>query len=174
MNIKNTPHKKPTAHMIYGFVGAGKTTFAKILEKETGALRFSNDEWMIALYGDNPPAEKFADYHERVTKLLQEIAFKCLKADLDVIFDDGFWSRARRDEIRERIRKAGADFKLYHVKCTEEVMKQRTLKRTGFSEKGAFYIDKAAIETFKKRFEPLGADEEHIVIDNCGDRLERQ
>jgi len=174
MNIKNTPHKKPVAHMIYGFVGAGKTTFARILEKETGALRFSNDEWMISLYGDNPPAEKFAEYHERVTKLLQNIAFKCLKAGVDVILDDGFWSRARRDEMRERIKKVGADFKLYHVKCSEEVMKQRTLKRTGVSEKGAFYIDKNAIEIFKKRFEPLGADEEHIAIDNCGSQPQRR
>ena len=31
-------NKKPTAHLICGFIGAGKTTFAKNLEKETGAL----------------------------------------------------------------------------------------------------------------------------------------
>lgn len=169
MKEKIKSDKKPVAHMLYGFVGAGKTTFAKKLEKKTGALRFSNDEWMISLYGNNPPAEKFTEYHERTTKLLLDIAFKCLKAGVDIILDDGFWSRSRRDKMRNRIIKAGASFQLYYIKCSDEAMRQRTLKRSKGSSKDAFYIDEAAIETFKKRFEPLGDDEEHIVIENCGE-----
>ncbi len=161
--------KKPVAHMIHGFVGAGKTTFAKKLEKEIGALRFTNDEWMISLYGTNPPAEKFAEYYERTTKLLLDTAFKCLKAGVDIILDAGFWSRSQRDEIRARITKAGANFQLYYIKCSDEMMKQRTLKRSDDSPKDAFYINEAAIKTFKKRFEPLYDDEEHIVIENCGE-----
>ncbi len=168
MKEKVKSDKKPVAHMLHGFVGAGKTTFAKKLEKKTGALRFTNDEWMISLYGSNPPAEKFAEYHKRTTKLLLDIAFKCLKAGIDIILDDGFWSRSRRDEMRDRITKTGANFQLYHIKCSEELMKQRTLKRSEDLSKDAFYINKAAIETFKKRFEPLGDDEKHIVIKNCG------
>jgi hypothetical protein len=35
-----------TAHLIHGFLGAWKTTFAKKLEAELGAVRFSQDEWM--------------------------------------------------------------------------------------------------------------------------------
>ena len=166
MKEKVKLNKKPVAHLIYGFVGSGKTTFAKKLEKETGALRFSNDEWMISLYGNNPPAEKFNEYHKRVNKLLSDIAFKCLKAGLDIILDDGFWSRTRRDETRNRIKKAGMNFKLYYIKCPDEVMKQRTLKRTNSKSKYAFYINKEAIKTFKRHFEPLGDDEEHIVIKN--------
>lgn len=38
----------PTVHMIHGFVGVGKTTFAKKLQQEVNAVRFSPDEWMIA------------------------------------------------------------------------------------------------------------------------------
>ena len=30
-----------TAHLIYGYLGAGKTTFAKKLERELPAIRFS-------------------------------------------------------------------------------------------------------------------------------------
>ncbi len=169
MKEKIKSDKKSVAHMLYGFVGAGKTTFAKKLEKETGALRFTTDEWMISLYGSNPPAEKFAEYYERTTKLLLDTAFKCLKAGVDIILDAGFWSRSRRDKMRNRITKAGANFQLYHIKCSDEVMKQRTLKRSEDPSKDAFYIDKAAIETFKKRFEPLDDDEEYVVIENCGE-----
>jgi predicted kinase len=44
-----------TAHLIHGYLGAGKTTFARRLEEELPAIRFSHDEWMTNLYGDDPP-----------------------------------------------------------------------------------------------------------------------
>lgn len=34
-------NKNPTAHLIIGFIGAGKTTFARKLEKEIGVVRFT-------------------------------------------------------------------------------------------------------------------------------------
>ena len=43
-----------TAHLIHGFLGAGKTTFARELEQNIPAIRFSHDEWMTRLYGDDP------------------------------------------------------------------------------------------------------------------------
>jgi hypothetical protein len=50
----------PSAHLIYGYLGAGKTTFARQLERDIPAIRFSHDEWMVRLYGDDPPIEQFA------------------------------------------------------------------------------------------------------------------
>src|SRR5688572_8578404 len=46
-----------TAHLIHGFVGAGKTTFAKRLAAETGAIRLSMDEWYLRLYTGGEPTE---------------------------------------------------------------------------------------------------------------------
>jgi predicted kinase len=45
----------PAAHLIHGFLGAGKTTFARELERNIPAIRFSHDEWMVRLYGIDPP-----------------------------------------------------------------------------------------------------------------------
>jgi len=39
----------PTAHLIHGYLGAGKTTFARQLERNIPAIRFSHDEWMVRL-----------------------------------------------------------------------------------------------------------------------------
>lgn len=41
--------QRPKAFLIHGFLGAGKTTFAKRLEEEEKALRFTHDEWMSQL-----------------------------------------------------------------------------------------------------------------------------
>lgn len=40
-----------TAHLIHGFLGVGKTTFARQLEERLPAIRFSHDEWMARRYG---------------------------------------------------------------------------------------------------------------------------
>jgi predicted kinase len=43
-----------TAHLIRGFLGVGKTMLARRLEQDIPAIRFSHDEWMTRLYGDDP------------------------------------------------------------------------------------------------------------------------
>jgi hypothetical protein len=42
-----------TAHLIYGYIGSGKTTVAKRLEAELPAIRFTSDEWVAAMYSDD-------------------------------------------------------------------------------------------------------------------------
>jgi hypothetical protein len=41
---EESSYKKPVAHIVIRFIGSGKTTFARKLEKETGAVRFTKDE----------------------------------------------------------------------------------------------------------------------------------
>ena len=60
----------PTAHLLHGFVGGGKTTFARKLEREYRAVRFTHDEWMHKLYGPNPSEDQFAELYSRVGELI--------------------------------------------------------------------------------------------------------
>lgn len=153
-----------TIHLLHGFTGAGKTTFAKKLETEIGAVRFSPDEWMVKLYGNNPPEEYFAEYFERVESLIWQVAAQVLAVEVDVILDFGFWSRASRDEAREKAQILKAESKLYFISTPEPIMKERVLQRTQNLPEGALVIDENAFELFKTRFEPLGEDEVHITI----------
>jgi predicted kinase len=149
--------------MIYGFVGAGKTTFAKKLEHSLLAIRFTHDEWMNKLYSDNPPLEHFADYYNRVQELIWVYASRLLELKQDVILDSGFWSRMSRDEARAKAKFLGAATKLYFLDVPETVMLERTRKRNE-NLQGSLYIDDHAFELFKARFEPLSEDEEHMVV----------
>lgn len=154
------------AHLIYGFTGAGKTTFARRLEGEIPAVRFTPDEWMVALYGTDPPADHFHESYERITELMWDLALRLLGLGLDVILDFGFWSRASRDDARARARAVGASYELYFLDCPEEVMRRRVLERTAQLPPGTLFIDEAAFELFKARFEPLGPDEKCVRILN--------
>jgi predicted kinase len=153
----------PTLHMIYGFVGAGKTTFAKKLEHTLSAVRFTHDEWTAKLYGDNPPLEHFAGYYKRVEELIWVYAERLLELKQDVILDSGFWSRGLRDAARAKAKVLGAETKLYFLDIPEETMLERVRKRNE-NLQGSLYIDDHAFELFKTRFEPLEKDEAHTVV----------
>jgi predicted kinase len=90
-----------TAHLIHGYLGAGKTTFSRRLESETSAIRFTHDEWMQRLYSDDPE-QLFAEYAERVFSVMEDQWRRCLAVNLDVILDFGFWSRAEREIVPAR------------------------------------------------------------------------
>ena len=78
-----------TAHLIHGFLGVGKTTLAQELEQTIPAIRFSHDEWMTRLYGDDPPVELFQEFCRRVSEQLEEVWSRCLELGVDVVLDIG-------------------------------------------------------------------------------------
>lgn len=152
-------------HLIYGFAGAGKTTFAQKLEAEISAIRFTHDEWMVKLYGHNPEEQKFSDYYNRISDLIWNLTIQLLGLNQDVILDFGFWSRKSRDEARYKAKGANAQVKLYYVTCSEEVMRNRVAKRNNNLSSDSLLIDENAFEIFKQSYEALEDDENYILIE---------
>lgn len=155
--------QKPTAHIIIGFIGAGKTTFAKKLEKETGAIRFTKDEWMVRVFG-NTLTDKHEEYDTKMASLATDIALKCLHAGIDVILDEGYWVKEHRDAISEKVRNAGGIPKLYYIETPFEIMKARTLKRSEDPKEDAFIIDEKTFDRYWNFFNAPGADEEFELV----------
>lgn len=88
--------QRPKAFLLHGFLGVGKTTLARRLEVEYRAMRFTHDEWMYRLYGDDPPAAQFPQYAARVSVTMSAIWTRCLELGTNVVLDFGFWSKAER------------------------------------------------------------------------------
>jgi predicted kinase len=153
-----------TAHLMYGFLGAGKTTLAKRLERGSHAVRYSPDEWMTRLHGDDPPADRFAIYAERIQSLIDEQWPRVLAAGVDVVLDFGFWSRRSRDEARARVSSCGAESRLYWVACDRAIALARCRARNQQLH-GSLYISDTTFELLEQRFEPLQADEARVASD---------
>lgn len=96
-------------HLIVGYMGFGKTFFARRLERELPAVRFTHDGFMHALYGRNLPEEEFRDAWQRVDALIWKLAEQTVKAGAHAILDYGFWSREARRRAYERARKLTED-----------------------------------------------------------------
>lgn len=156
---------KPTAHLLHGFIGSGKTTFARQLERQCGGVRFTHDEWMVKLYGWNPPEKHYAEYFARVEKLIWEEATRVVCAGTDVILDFGFWTRESRDAARNHVRAIGAETKFYEVWCPQQIMRARALERSKKPAVDSLWIDSAGYDKLSAKFEPMQDDEEYISVE---------
>lgn len=159
--------KKPIAYLLMGFISSGKTTYAKMLEAETNALRFTKDEFMIKIFGDNPKKiPNFEIYDSKMTELLTEMALESLRKGYDVIIDDGFWSRSQRKEIVKKLNELGVDFKIYYLKSSFDKLLEKTLIRNRNLDGSSFLIDKEMFNSYVKYFEEPGEEENVIIVDS--------
>lgn len=157
---------KPTLHLIHGIPGSGKTTFARKLEQEIHAVRFSPDEWMVTLHGTNPPEPLFREQHERIMALIWEHVGRVLRAGCDVILEGGFWSRASRDDARRRAEEFCVPCKFYALRCSVEEARRRVSARTKTMPPGTLEITDTTFDFLLGKLEPLGADEEYIEVES--------
>ena len=156
---------KPTAHLLHGFIGSGKTTFACQLERKCGAVRFSHDEWMVRLHGWNPPEEHYSEYFAQVENLIWDEATLAIHAGTDIILDFGFWTRGSRDAARNRVRSVGAAAKFYEIFCPQQIMRTRALERSKSPSTDSLWIDSAGYDKLIAVFEPMQDDEEFVRIE---------
>lgn len=144
--------KHPMIHLIHGYLCAGKTRFAKQLEAETGAVRLTMDDWMIAASGDRQHLDPVL--YERVRSLLDDHWMAMARRGIELILDFGFWSRAERDAARQAAAGIGAASRLYWVTCPEEVTRQRC-RRRNVTRHRDYYFDEGAFDALIAKFEPL-------------------
>ncbi|GAB3400044.1 P-loop nucleotide/nucleoside kinase family protein [Flindersiella endophytica] len=157
-----------TAHLIYGYIGAGKSTFAARLERELPAIRFSTDEWIGRLYSDDET--EIADFGvlvDRVERVMEPVWTQCLRHGIDVVLDQGFWARSKRDRVRALVAACGAESRLHHVVCDDELAWSRVEARNA-DLGGSIRMSRNTFEVLRTRLEPLGIDEPHTVLRTDG------
>ena len=148
-----------TAYLMVGFAGAGKTTAAKKLALECGALRLTPDEWMAEIFPEPLSHEDFDRYFGRMCRLVWVVASQCLRNGQDVILDIGFWSRDSRDHARKTVSDLGASCKVIFVDCDEKIFSERLLRRLS-----SLWSSPGAIRDRFAAFERPQADESFTMI----------
>lgn len=155
--------RKPTVYLICGFIGAGKTTFAKMLEKKTGAVRITKDEWSIRLIGNDPTIDGYAEWDHKICALSRDFAFSLAEKGIDVIIDEGFWEKELRDEMKRKVEALKATVITYYVDTPVEVMRERVLEKNSTLTKDSFKISLEMLDGYLKYWEPPSEDEEHLL-----------
>ena len=155
-----------TAHLIYGYIGAGKTTYAQDLEGRLHAVRFTTDEWISKLYSEDE--SQIADFDAlvcRVEAVMEPLWCRFLEVDIDVVLDMGFWARGKRDAIRSLAARSGAGTRLHHLRCHDEVAWARVERRNQNLLGTSIRMARNTFDVLRAKLEPLGEDEGHVLVE---------
>jgi hypothetical protein len=145
----------PTLHLICGLPGSGKTTFALRLEQELPALRLTPDEWMARIVGDGHDEAARA----AVEAVQEDLAHRAMELGLDVILENGFWSKAERDGFRQRAATQGNAVKIHFLDVPLEELSRRLDARNASLPPNTFRVTRQQLESWWKIFDRPTAED---------------
>ncbi len=148
-----------TLFLICGLPGSGKTTVAKQLEVSRPALRLCPDEWITSLLADVTDTVEMDRLRTPVESIQWEIAKRNLILGVDVILENGFWSREERASYRSQAEALGATAKLIFLNVDRDELWARLSKRNEKLPPGTFFVREDQLDLWLTWFEPPTGDE---------------
>jgi predicted kinase len=152
-----------TVHLIVGLPCAGKTTFAKQLELEQSALRFTPDEWHTQLFSQDFTLDfQHPDHDQRHTlieEIMWDVAARALQLGTNVILDFGFWAKSEREDYRARATKLGASSVVHFLDVPEQELLARLEIRNANLPAGTFQIPTSKLKEWIQVFQAPTEDE---------------
>ncbi len=107
------------------------------------------------------------EYAARTERYLLEKSLEIIDSGIDVIFDWGSWTKAKRDNIREYFKSRRIDFELHYLDVPDIVWRERITKRNNMVSEGnnsAYYVDENLAAKFEAIFEPPTDEEIDVRI----------
>jgi len=145
----------PVLHLVCGLPGSGKSSFAERLARDARALWLSPDVWMSRIVGDGYDEAKRA----AVEAVQWDIAERALALGVDVILDNGFWSRAERDSCRARAHALGAETRLHYMDVPLAELHARLAARNRALPPDSFPVTSEDLDRWSLLFEAPADDE---------------
>jgi predicted kinase len=145
--------------LICGLPGSGKTTLAKQLEVSRPSLRLCPDEWIAPLLADATDTTELDRLRTPVESVQWEVAKRVLVLGVDVILENGFWSRAERASYRSQAEALGAQVELRYLNVSRDELWARLSKRNAGLPPGTFIVREDQLDLWLSWFEPPTADE---------------
>ena len=145
-----------------GLPCSGKTSLARKMEDESGALRLTPDEWHRFLYGQDATHPDHDKRHAKIEALQWGIAVAALERGLDVILDFGLWAKEERDDFRTRAAALGANTWIHFLDVPFDELLSRLEVRNNRSPEGVTIIPLRMMHEYLPDFQP--PDEEELAL----------
>ena len=84
------------------------------------------------------------------------MAVRLVKAEVNVILDWGFWTKAGREETETFFSRQGIETEWHYVRIADEAWRRNIEKRNREVEKGqtqAYFVDEGLLKKLQARFE---------------------
>lgn len=148
MEARDGSVQRPLLILFCGLPGSGKTTVARERERETGAIRFSTDEWMADLGVDF-----FDPIRDNLQIRLDSLWKELLEHGQSVIVEDGTWKRDERDELRRFAKTLNAATEMHYFDIAFDELWRRLDLRNATTRHGTVPISRALLEESLPRFQ---------------------
>lgn len=144
--------------LVTGPTGVGKTTYSNSLSKEIGAVKFSIDPWMQAMFSKDMKELDFDWMMERVErcyKQIWEVSEQILGLNGNVVLDLGFSTKAQRTRFVDLSARFGNIAEVHYLAAPAELRKARIKKRNSEKDPAvyAFEVDDSMFQFMEPRFE---------------------
>lgn len=124
---------QPRVHLVLGPVGAGKSTFARQLCQQHGAVPLNLDDWMANLFSPDRPSTQVMEWYiartQRCLAQLWKISESVLGAGTDVVLEIGLIQRSEREAFYARMGPWARHLVLYVLDAPYEVRRERVQQR---------------------------------------------
>ncbi|WP_285115162.1 ATP-binding protein [Leifsonia sp. fls2-241-R2A-40a] len=154
MRTSNRVGQRSLLVLYCGLPGSGKTTLAREQERQTGAIRFSTDEWMASLGLDY-----FDPIRDSLQARLDTLWRELLARGQSVILEDGTWRRSERDELRRVAHSVDAVTELHYFDLPLSELWRRLELRNANPAHGVVPITRELLEESQQRLERPDAAE---------------
>ncbi|WP_459647666.1 AAA family ATPase [Kitasatospora sp. Ki12] len=144
-----------TLFLMVGLPGAGKTTRARRIAEERGALRLTPDDWMLPLFG----AAEAEGKRDVLEGRMLWLALEAVRLGTDVVVDYGCWSRQERSAIRWLAEAEGACFRMLYLPVDDRPQRARIARRWETAPDETFPMTEAEILDGRAHFEEPDAAE---------------
>jgi predicted kinase len=145
----------PTLVVMIGLPASGKTTLARQIATELGALRLTPDEWMIPLFNESEAGGKRDVLEGRFIWL----AMEALRIGTSVVLDFGVWSKQERSGLRYLAHEVGAHCQLRYIATNHAEQLRRIALRNRSDPNTTFDISADDLRSFASMFEEPDAAE---------------
>jgi predicted kinase len=153
-------------HFVCGKVASGKTTLARRIADETGAVVICEDEWLTLLQARIDSFEDFLEHSRRLRSALSPHVVQLLKLGVSVVLDAPANVPKQRAWVRTLFEAAGASHALHFIDAPDDVCRAQLRHRNETKPAGVYWgpVSEALFEQITPLFVPPSQDEGFNVV----------
>lgn len=153
-------------YILCGKIASGKTTYAEELKKKSKAVILSWDELMLTLF-DECLGSKHDETVDKISKYFYKKAIELIEVNVDVILDNGYWTRKERSKAMDFFTSRNVEVELLYIKADEaERLKRLEIRNEELrnSTERVFIINEALRMKLDGKFEDPTEEEIYKII----------
>jgi predicted kinase len=128
-----------TLYCIYGKIAAGKTTLARKLAAQHGAVLLCEDEWLVRLEAEIESFDDFRKHARRLRTAIGPHVVQLLRLGVPVVLDVPANTPNDRAWIRGLFEAANAAHELHVIEASDDLCKARLRARNETKPEGMYF-----------------------------------